>query len=454
MSAAQVLELWHSIRIPVVILIAIVLFSKWITNSPASEQTSPPEQQEKDTKKSKKETINEEKIAQTLREKAAATTLPSYPLAPISAVDLGEQVQQTRASREEYVPAKKQESSKPKRKTSPKRIVGSKGPNKSKNAPKTASVTGEKDFDVVQPIIFFASRTQSTAISAEGLSKALFKNTPSPYPTLSIPTPSNEIDLASFNNSILPAKLLDLEEIELEDYFLSMPSREVDGKRVSYVYILLLPTYDPPEESPCYAFLDHLEDTENDFRVDTGVLKSLGGFSVFGFGDTSEWGSGKFCRDAVKADKWLGRLTGGVRGGDSRRIFPLGMGDVNPQGEVDAEVGLEDWRIHLEEAIREYAVTGSLGEAAGSRGAVESGDEESADEGGEDEEDTKMADLEDLGKTVEKTLEQDEDAQDEQPLLSIDFTTVGKKKKAAKVEEPKEMVPKGGATYTALTKQG
>ncbi|PWW79864.1 hypothetical protein C7212DRAFT_355604 [Tuber magnatum] len=110
----------------------------------------------------------------------------------------------------------------------------------------------------------------------------------------------------------------------------------------------------------------------------------------------------------------MGRLTGG-RGG-TRRMFPVGMGDVNPAvGLNSAEKGLDEWRVHLEDAMREYAATGALGDSADWRTAVESGDEDS--------------DFEIVGPTDDMAGE-------------------------GQSADRKEMVPKGGVTYEALTKQG
>ncbi|RPA81821.1 hypothetical protein BJ508DRAFT_414531 [Ascobolus immersus RN42] len=450
-ATVQAISLWHTIRFPLIALLVLIFIVRWLSlkhrhiGIDESEASSVPKEKEK----KKSTTINETKIASILAEKAAQTRLPSYPPSAISAVELGEQVATTRAAREEYTPYRRKQSGLTERvtasplklKPSPKRILGSKSMRRQQHSVGV-------DFDAVQPLIFFASRTASTAQFAETLAGSLFKEADSVYPTFAIPTPSNEADIAALNSRILPAKVLDLEEIELEDYFLSLPN--VDGVRVKYVYILLLPSYDPPEESPCFAFLDYLEDTENDFRVDTGILTSLGGFTVFGFGDTSEWGNAKFCRDAIVADKWLGRLTGGVRGLDSRRIFPLGTGDVNPAAEISVEERLREWKGGVEEAVREFAWTGLL---IGRRGAVESEDEDDTFEKGQVEAEN-MVDLEDLGKSkdVEALIEEDEVSGGENALLSIDFTTAGER--ALKANEPKEMVPNGGATYTALTKQG
>lgn len=344
---------------------------------------------------------------------------------------------------------------KPPRKSSPKRVTGGtvKGKKAALNRKKIPPISEPTDFDTIQPIIFYASLTTTTSQLAEYLQKTLFSNPNSTaYPTFSIPISSTSPPSTdSLPRKILPPLLYDLESIELDDYFTSLPIPPTPQTKL--VYLVLLPTYDPPEQSPAHAFIEHLDDTHHDFRIDTAPLRDLGGFSVFGVGDSSEWGDDKrFCRDAKLADKWLGKLTGGI---SSRRIFPVGFGDCNPdsEGKGDAEAELKSWATHLEEAVKEYALTGELGETAGLRAAIESGDEDSDIDIAENDEDAErddgeaMVDVEDIGRIIATGKQQTKP----KGVLAVDFTTKGKKLTS---EDTKEMVPKDGPTYKALTKQG
>lgn len=337
-------------------------------------------------------------------------------------------------------------------KTPPKRVTG--GTVKGKKALlNTTPVAESTDFDTIQPIIFYASLTTTTSQLAETLHKTLFSDSSSTaYPIFSVSTPATSPrPTDSLSRRILPPLLHDVESIELDEYFQTSPT----PPGTKFVYLVLLPTYDPPEQSPAHTFLEHLGDTHHDFRIDTAPLRALGGFSVFGIGDSSEWGDDRrFCRDAKLADKWLGKLTGGTA---SRRIFPIGFGDCNPdsEGKGDVEAQLRDWAVHLEESVKEYAITGELGERADLRAAVESGDEDSDVGEAGDEMDTEgadgeaMVDVEDIGRIIAKGKHQGEPNQGR--VLAVDFTTKGKN---ISPEEAKEMVPKGGPTYNALTKQG
>lgn len=397
---------------------------------------SKPKSTQIDEKKNSKPAIVHEKI--------------EYAKPTISVDELGEQVKVTRVAREEYKPAKSK--AKASRRPSPKRPTPALRRQPEKRKTWSAQLNGNTapaDFTHVQPILFYASQTASTAAYAEQLASVLFKNDKSVYPSLSIPVTAEDGDPEAKPKEILPVQLYDLEQIELEDYFLQIPTVKPEGSdsKAKLVYLFLLPSYDPPESSPTFPFLEHLRDIWNDFRVDTAVLQDIGGFSVFGFGDSSEWGeSKKFCRDAIEVDKLMGKLTGGFKVNlGSRRLFPIGFGDMNPERAVETgikvEASLEEWRIHMEESVRDFCRTGTLGEGASLAAASESDEEGDAEENEQTEE---FIDVEDLGDAVHPQEVED----NLPPVLSVDFTKSKKKK------ETPEMVPKGGQTYTALTKQG
>jgi tRNA wybutosine-synthesizing protein 1 len=319
----------------------------------------------------------------------------------------------------------------------------------------------EGDFEL-QICIFFSSLAGSTAQYAEQLKNELFTNKDGVYPKLSIPTPSNSLSEVPMSRTFLPPLIFNLEQTELDEYFVSIP-KLLNNKKVKYIYLIIVPSYET--DSPVAPFLDHLQETHHDFRIDTAPLQYLAGFSVFGFGDSSEWpaSDGKFCRDAVEVDKWMGKLTGGKKG--SRRMFPIGMGDVNPTSSQDgkgtAAENFREWRIHLEDAMREYAETGELGGDGEWRTALESEDEESGIEDGENAGNGKeMADLEDLGGMINRSPDviNRSSVLTRPAPLPVDFTTPAGRKALDAGEgqssSRKEMVPKDGVTYTALTKQG
>lgn len=347
-------------------------------------------------------------------------------------------------------------------KPGPKRVSGKKQlPKKGKNGAAARPAKDEGNFDI-QICIFYTSLTGSTAQYAEQLKTDLYSSKEGIYPKLAIPTPSNLLEEVPVARTFLPPQIYNLEEIELDDYFIAPPAAE-EGKNVKYIYLVIAPSYET--DSPAADFLDHMQETHHDFRIDTAPLRALAGFSVFGFGDSSEWpeSEGKFCQDAVQADKWLAKLTGGRAG--SRRMFPLGMGDVNPESSSDgngtATANFKEWRIHLEDAMREYAETGDLGPDGEYRTAVESGDEDSDTEYVVVEEPEKeMMDLEDLGGMINRSPDvlKKSVASSRPAPLPVDFTTPAGKilleAGEGQASSRKEMVPKDGVTYNALTKQG
>lgn len=109
---------------------------------------------------------------------------------------------------------------------------------------------------------------------------------------------------------------------DLDNYFLNTPKDKTPP-----IYILVLPSYE--SDSPIDYFLEFLEDTATDFRIDKYPLKALSGFAVLGLGDSESW-SELFCYQAKLADKWLSKL-------GARRLFPLGRlcvkNDINTTSE-------------------------------------------------------------------------------------------------------------------------
>lgn len=310
----------------------------------------------------------------------------------------------------------------------PRRIVG--GLKKRKTSQEEALSKCQN----IQVLVFFSSLTGTTEKRAKIFTEDLAQRT-------------KEL-VASTTTTFLEPQLHDLSYIDYDDYFITPPKSDANTQ---YFYLLLVPTYNI--DTVLDNFLEHLQETHNDFRIDTAPLSPLLGYSVFGFGDREGWPTEEegFCSQARDIDKWMAKLTG------RKRAFPLGMGD----SKVDADERLKEWQEGIRDVLSHIATTGSLGEGVvGSGDAVES-DVEDLD--GEDEvlfEEQKIAqrktktekkdalnDLEDLGNSISQTSNPSEP-------LEVDFTTYGKKAKTKPAVVTKEMVPVNSPTYTALTKQG
>jgi tRNA wybutosine-synthesizing protein 1 len=311
----------------------------------------------------------------------------------------------------------------------PRRIVG--GLKKRNSSPDKA----KPDHQKIQVLVFFSSLTGTTEKTAKAFTEGL--------------THSTQSLGESTSTTFLEPQVLDLSYIDYDDYFITPPKTEADTQ---YFYLLLLPSYNI--DTVLDNFLEHLQETHNDFRIDTAPLSPLLGYSVFGFGDREGWPTEAegFCSQARDVDKWMAKLTG------RKRAFPLGMGDPKK----DAVERLAEWREGVEDVLGSIARIGGLGE-----GVVGSGDAVESDVEDRDEEDEvlfnepKVAqqkskvqkkdalnDLEDIGSSLNKT------EIDPAEPLEVDFTTFSKKSKPAPPTTTKEMVPKNSPTYTALIKQG
>ncbi|KAF2162412.1 hypothetical protein M409DRAFT_27037 [Zasmidium cellare ATCC 36951] len=257
----------------------------------------------------------------------------------------------------------------------------------------------------IQPYVFYFSLGGSTRAQAEKLT-------------------ASSVDE---NEAMLPPHLLDLTEIDYEDYFISPPKQPASG--TASFYSILIPSYNIDTELS--NFLSHLEETHHDFRIDTAPLSGLAGYSVFGFGDQQEWPTEQegYCTQAIEVDRWMARLTG------RKRAFPLGMGDVKGD---ELEHRLEDWRRGVHNIMVDVSQGKGLGDGiSGSGDAVESDDEDDVDY--------------DDGETVISKPRKGTtgDLEDLKAPIPVDFTTTSKT-----TSTPKEMVPKTSPTYTNLTKQG
>ncbi|KAJ4352462.1 Fe-S oxidoreductase [Didymosphaeria variabile] len=305
-------------------------------------------------------------------------------------------------------------------KKGPKTVKGKKVPKK--RAPPTSNF--DHKTDKIQPLVFFQSISGTTERYATQLNTVFTEWTAG----------------CDQSASYLEPQVHDLADIEHDDYFLSPPKSD---SNVKYFYILLLPTYNI--DTLLDNFIENLQETHNDFRIDTAPLSGLLGYSVFGFGDKEGWPTEEdgFCSQAREVDKWMARLTA------RKRAYPLGIGDV--KGEVD--VRLEEWRIGVQEALVELAEGRGLGEGVPGSGDPAESDEEDEDVAEDSDSEgsstkprkaARVDDVEDLGSMVDS---------DSVSPIPVDFTTY-KSKVSKPVSAPKEMVPVTSPTHAALTKQG
>ena len=291
----------------------------------------------------------------------------------------------------------------------------------------------------IKVLIFFSSVTTKTETTAQGYVKTL----------------GGVLEglAKQTGRQFLEPELRDLTDIDFDDYFVSTPKLEGGA---DLFYLFFIPSYNI--DSINDTFLQFLEETHYDFRIDTASLSTLLGYSVFGFGDKEGWPDEKegFCFQAMQLDKWMAKLTG------RKRAYPVGMGDLKS----DHIERFKEWTEGVHEIISYVAATGNLGEGLPGSGAPEESDDEDVaeDDDGEvlieDEipENKKkqsngrdLDDVEDLGKMIRS----DAKPKTTKAPLAVDFTSYGSStKKRSPPQGPKEMVAKGSPTYNALTKQG
>lgn len=330
-------------------------------------------------------------------------------------------------------PARKVETTQQTKQDGPRRIKG-----ELRRSKGSAKATKQREIKV---LVFYSSLTTNTEKKAKEFRKAFAQS------LAGVP----KANACTFLNP----DALDLAEVDLDEYFIAPPKYgSSDDVATELVYLFLLPSYNI--DSINDTFLEHLQETHHDFRIDTAPLSSILGYSVFGFGDREGWPTEEegYCFQAKELDKWMAKLTG------RKRAYPLGMGDPKR----DAVERLEEWTTGLLDVMGQLAQHGTLGEGVSGSGAAVESDDEVDDEVDDGEVDfevdaskptkTKASgsldDMEDLGRMLQRT--QDNDAPKQAAPLAIDFTTPSKKK--ALVQTVKEMVPKGSPTYTSLTKQG
>lgn len=406
MEILDVLDLWHVHRIPIILTTFFVLLAvRFIAGSKFG------------------------------REKAVFTPADQIPLIPTTKEIIAKSHPAVRAlDKEQAEVLAAQLPVVAKKANGPKRVFGKVTRKKS---PQRGAVL-EKDVKF-QVLVFFASLGGQTEARAKAFTKKLAEAT-------------------KFNGTRYPflePQIHDLAESDYDEFFLNLP-KSTDGSNIKYFYLLLLPTYNI--DSMTDAFIEHLQETHNDFRIDTAPLSSLLGFSVFGFGDREGWPTEAegYCSQALDVDRWMAKLTA------RKRAFPLGMGD----SKVNADKMLEEWMEGVVDVLENLANTGNLGEGVAGSGNA---DESDVEEASADEEEifdgegvqvkkskgTDMTDLEDIGSIMKSGRGEDVPKKASSGLLAVDFTTYSKnKKEPAPAAAPKEMVPKGSPTYNSLTKQG
>lgn len=418
------MELWHTHRLPVLLAIffTALFLRTYLRHSKTKSQQQKP--QEKPTQASRKSKAVPP-VTSTKQEQAAPSEATT----------------------------KSDDEGKPKKQSSngPRRIKG----DVNKKLSRKDSNEGV-EATKIQVLVFFSSLTGNTERTAKELAQRL----------------GDALDMGSEDgkkqdNAFLAPQVLDLAEIDYDDYFIS-PTKaaetvlelkpEIGGERIDLFYLFVVPSYNI--DSINDTLLEHLQETHHDFRIDTAPLSTILGYSVFGFGDKEGWPTEEegYCFQAKDLDKWLAKLTG------RKRAYPLGMGDWKRDGKER----LAEWQTGLVEVLRFVEETGSLGEGVvGSGDAVESDDEvdEDVDDGEvvfEDETNSKglksktgsIEDVEDLGRIMEASRTDTGAGKQTKAPIAIDFTTGGKVRKSAPTVSIKEMVPKNSPTYASLTKQG
>ncbi|EOO01485.1 putative trna wybutosine-synthesizing protein 1 protein [Phaeoacremonium minimum UCRPA7] len=299
----------------------------------------------------------------------------------------------------------------------------------------------------IKIVVFFSSLTGSTKTFADKYTESLAK-------AVSTIT----CDSAS---TFAEPQLIDLSEVDFDDYFITPPKSDGSSDlATAYFYLFLIPSYNIDTIND--TFLEHLQETHHDFRIDTAPLSGLLGYSVFGLGDREGWPTEEegFGFQAKEVDRWMAKLS------SRKRAYPLGLGDTKK----DLSVRLQEWSEGVVDVLGLIARTGSLGEGVpGSGDPLESDGEDVADEDdGEVMMETSsngkraktgdsgdLGDVEDLGRLLRDSPKDGRNKAAGAPL-AVDFTAYGTSQKRRKqpVQQIKEMVPKGSPTYTALTKQG
>lgn len=227
----------------------------------------------------------------------------------------------------------------------------------------------------------------------------------------------------------LNSKILSIDEDieDLDSYFVNISESEYKP-----IYILILPSYE--SDSPIDYFLEFLEETKNDFRINKYPLKKLSGFTVLGLGDSESWPE-LFCYQSEIADKLMSKLGG-------RRLFPLGKLCIKN----DFKNKSESWINKLIDSINDDEPF-----------IYEKYDKESLnyDKDSSDEEEEYEIEIDDdLSSDDQGTLVDMEDLSNNSNSKSKQKINSNGNILNSNLNKRKEMVAKNSPTYKSLTKQG
>ncbi|KAI3341980.1 wyosine base formation [Ustulina deusta] len=322
--------------------------------------------------------------------------------------------------------------------TGPRRIKGElRKPESTRNA------SGSDSSRRTQVLIFYSSLTTTTEKIAKDFARSLGA--------------SLEGDAAERKNIFFAPSILDLAQIDYDEYFVGPPKPTDSATSVDYFYLFLIPSYNIDTIND--NLLECLQETHHDFRIDTAPLSRILGYSVFGLGDREGWPTEEegFCFQAKEVDRWMAKLTG------RKRAYPLGMGDKKQ----DLTSRLGEWTEGVADILKLAAATGSLGEGVLGSGDADESDFEYASGDDSDEvlveestapkkskkKGTNIDDVEDLGRIMKSSQTGSNNSEGPAPI-AVDFTTYSKPNAKRKPQTVKEMVPKNSPTHTTLTKQG
>ncbi|KAI0402072.1 wyosine base formation [Xylaria palmicola] len=308
----------------------------------------------------------------------------------------------------------------------------------------TRIASGSDSSHRTQVLVFYSSLTTTTEKIANDFARNL--------------SAALTGDAAEHKDIFLSTNVLDLAQIDYDEYFISLPKLTDSASPVDYFYLFLIPSYNIDTIND--NFLEHLQETHHDFRIDTAPLSGILGYSVFGLGDREGWPTEEdgFCFQGKEVDRWMAKLTG------RKRAYPLGMADKKQ----DITSRLGEWAEGVTDVLKLAATTGSLGEGVSGSGDADESDFEYVSGDDDDEmvaaetaglkkknnnKKTNIDDVEDLGRIM-KSSQVESDGSENPAPIAIDFTTYSKSNTKRPPQTVKEMVPKSSPTYTALTKQG
>jgi len=140
----------------------------------------------------------------------------------------------------------------PSRLSGPRVIAGQ----KPARAARKTDLTTDLVLHKTQPLVFFSSLTGTTQKLATAFAE-------------------NLKHLSSAQAHILEPQLHDLSYVDLDDYFIAGPKapNSLPSSEIRYFFCFLIPSYDI--DTILNTFLAHLDETHNDFRIDTAPLSAL-----------------------------------------------------------------------------------------------------------------------------------------------------------------------------------